>query len=374
MLDCDCERKKDRNWYIDTTRDHLADDIPGLYRCNTINIWDYITKVNRESARFFNFLHAPCKNSHVLRPSYKMCSLDIWDFYLSETLETGCPYDLDIALAEHGEHLNDAELRQRNKCISAVYDDISLCLPDFFNEIVTVRIACFGDGCRTMPCHISRISPIRCNRRTANRGRSTGIKSRHLNERKHRYGVCMRAGSHLSMFRFQRLSIQDEAYKRVNSQPNYLQQPQRSLSSSISSSRTSSIYGSHTYESTQFSTPQICDTCDELIDTKKSPHGLTRSPCSSPFRAPCILPEGIRALQCRDCANVCHEKCRSAASCKPCRRVGVTGTSDSQIVVNSSRFETGSVTGTARAPVATLGILLTCIICRHYRRSFGESG
>ena len=85
------------------------------------------------------------------------------------------------------------------------------------------------------------------------------------------------------MFRFQRLSIQDEAYKRVNSQSNYLQQPQRSLSSSISSSRTSSIYGSHTYESTQFSTPQICDTCDELIDTKKSPHGLTRSSCSSPF-------------------------------------------------------------------------------------------
>lgn len=80
-----------------------------------------------------------------------MCSLDIWDFYLSETLETGCPYDLDIALAEHGEHLNDAELRQRNKCISAVYDDISLCLPDFFNEIVTVGTGRIADRCRTMP-------------------------------------------------------------------------------------------------------------------------------------------------------------------------------------------------------------------------------
>ena len=66
-----------------------------------------------------------------------MYSLDVWDFYLSETLETGCPYDLDIATAEHDEHLNDAELRQRSKCISAVYDDISLCLPNFFNEIVS---------------------------------------------------------------------------------------------------------------------------------------------------------------------------------------------------------------------------------------------
>jgi hypothetical protein len=59
----------------------------------------------------------------------------------------------------------------------------------------------------------------------------------------------------------------------MNSQQNYLQ-PQRSLSSSISSSRTSSIYGSHTYESIQFSTPQICDACDELIDSKKSLNGL----------------------------------------------------------------------------------------------------
>jgi myotubularin-related protein 5/13 len=157
MLDCDCERKKDRNWYVDTTRDPLTDDISGkfssfcltpekflpislgLYRCNTINIWDYITKVNRECSRFYNFLYSPSNDNCVLRPSYKMYSLDIWNFYLSETLETGCPYDLDVALAEHDEHLNDAELRQRSKCISAVYDDISICLPDFFNEIVSVR-------------------------------------------------------------------------------------------------------------------------------------------------------------------------------------------------------------------------------------------
>lgn len=29
MLDCDCERKKDRNWYVDTTRDSLTDDTTG---------------------------------------------------------------------------------------------------------------------------------------------------------------------------------------------------------------------------------------------------------------------------------------------------------------------------------------------------------
>ncbi|CAF4642653.1 unnamed protein product, partial [Rotaria sp. Silwood2] len=86
------------------------------------------------------------------------------------------------------------------------------------------------------------------------------------------------------------------------------------------------MYGSHAYEFKQFTTSQICDVCDELIDSKKSPN------------------EGIRALQCRDFLNVCHEKCRPIASYKSCQRIGVSGSSDSQIVVNSTRFEKGSVT------------------------------
>ena len=139
----------------------------------------------------------------------------------------------------------------------------------------------------------------------------------------------------------------------MNNQKNYFHS-QRSLSSSISSSRTSSIYGSHIYELTQFSTPQICDICDELIDSKRPLNGLNRNYnyilckknffCFFCFRLFLII-EGIRALQCRDCASVCHERCRSIASCKPCRRIGVSGSSDSQFVVNSTRFETGSVTG-----------------------------
>jgi hypothetical protein len=31
MLDCDCERKKDRNWYVDTARDPSTDDISGKF-------------------------------------------------------------------------------------------------------------------------------------------------------------------------------------------------------------------------------------------------------------------------------------------------------------------------------------------------------
>ena len=70
--------------------------------------------------------------------------------------------------------------------------------------------------------------------------------------------------------------MQDEAFRQMNSQKNYFH-PERSFSSSISSSRTSSIYGSHIYELTQFSTRQICDICDKLIDSKKPLNGLNRN-------------------------------------------------------------------------------------------------
>ncbi|CAF5050965.1 unnamed protein product, partial [Rotaria sp. Silwood1] len=81
--------------------------------------------------------------------------------------------------------------------------------------------------------------------------------------------------------------------------------PQRSLSSSL----ISSMYGSHVYEFKQFITSQICDACDELLNSAKSPN------------------EGIRALQRRDCSNVCRQKCR---------RIGISESSDFQIVVDST--------------------------------------
>jgi hypothetical protein len=48
MLDCDCERKKDRNWYVDTTRDPLADDISGMFN-SFINLLKF-------SFLFFRFI------------------------------------------------------------------------------------------------------------------------------------------------------------------------------------------------------------------------------------------------------------------------------------------------------------------------------
>lgn len=39
MLDCDCERKKDRNWYVDTTRDSLSDDPTGECFFNKVKLF-----------------------------------------------------------------------------------------------------------------------------------------------------------------------------------------------------------------------------------------------------------------------------------------------------------------------------------------------
>ncbi|CAF3038370.1 unnamed protein product, partial [Rotaria sp. Silwood2] len=113
----------------------------------------------------------------------------------------------------HDKHLNDAELLQRSKSISAVYDDISLCLPDFFNEIEMSKTLSHTNG-QSWKTYGGKIE------------KPEREKAQHL-------------------------SVQDETYKRRNSQQNYFQ-PQRSLSSS----RTSSIYGSDTYELIQISIQQ----------------------------------------------------------------------------------------------------------------------
>ena len=53
MLDCDCERKKDRNWYVDTTRDSLTDDTTGKLSSLYVNfVIDKLQK--RFSSRFIS--------------------------------------------------------------------------------------------------------------------------------------------------------------------------------------------------------------------------------------------------------------------------------------------------------------------------------
>jgi hypothetical protein len=39
MLDCDCEREKDQNCYVDTTCESLTDDIDCLWNNNDIYVW-----------------------------------------------------------------------------------------------------------------------------------------------------------------------------------------------------------------------------------------------------------------------------------------------------------------------------------------------
>ncbi len=86
--------KKDRDWYVDT-RDISSIFISfiisnklscffsvGLYCRDTINIWDYVTQVKRESSRFYNFLYPPSNESYFLRPSFKMYSLDICEIFI----------------------------------------------------------------------------------------------------------------------------------------------------------------------------------------------------------------------------------------------------------------------------------------------------
>ena len=60
------------------------------------SVFDYIEKQHARLPIFFNFLYSPNAENSVLRPSYNLPSLDIWNYYIEEELGHGPAYDLEI--------------------------------------------------------------------------------------------------------------------------------------------------------------------------------------------------------------------------------------------------------------------------------------
>ncbi|CAH1786112.1 unnamed protein product [Owenia fusiformis] len=64
------------------------------------SIWDYIEKFHRRSPIFFNFEYTELENHVVLRPFSNISNLRIWDYFVSESLDHGPSYDIEIVAKE----------------------------------------------------------------------------------------------------------------------------------------------------------------------------------------------------------------------------------------------------------------------------------
>ncbi|XP_055899918.1 myotubularin-related protein 13-like isoform X1 [Biomphalaria glabrata] len=98
------------------------------------SLWDHLEKLNKQTPIFFNFAYAMEEQDPVLRPYSNVSKLRVWDFYITEDLHRGTPYDLDIDESEIlGEDIEaDTGGAPRRRVLNGCYHSVFLQQPDFF--------------------------------------------------------------------------------------------------------------------------------------------------------------------------------------------------------------------------------------------------
>ncbi|CAG9782497.1 unnamed protein product [Diatraea saccharalis] len=93
------------------------------------SMFDYIDRHHQKAPIFYNFLYTPDLDNPVLRPVSALNCLEVWQYYVSEELSHGAPYDLDT--------LTPPELADiQRRLVTAGYDSVARCMPDAFSGLL----------------------------------------------------------------------------------------------------------------------------------------------------------------------------------------------------------------------------------------------
>ncbi|XP_039747525.1 myotubularin-related protein 5 isoform X2 [Pararge aegeria] len=95
----------------------------------SLGLFEYIERLHQRSPLFYNLLYTPDLDNPVLRPVSAVSSLEIWEYYVSEEMAHGVPYEPDLWLDER------TQPTQR-RLVVAGYDSISRCMPDAFTGLL----------------------------------------------------------------------------------------------------------------------------------------------------------------------------------------------------------------------------------------------
>lgn len=105
-----------------------------------ISVFDYIEKLHTRTSMFFNFMYTPDFEHPVLRPQSMLPNLDLWQYYTSEELAHGAPYDPEIIQMDnmHEEEMQAADgLRtSERKMITLGYHKVERYIPDAFTYLL----------------------------------------------------------------------------------------------------------------------------------------------------------------------------------------------------------------------------------------------
>ncbi|XP_012944799.1 myotubularin-related protein 13 isoform X2 [Aplysia californica] len=170
MLDSELERVE-AGWLLEERRPSLGSDsrsedstdhhaklhLPGLtdhrqgmsdhrhVPCGA-SLWAHIDKQSKLSPAFFNVAYAVEEQEPILRPYSNVSNLKIWDFYVTEDLSRGTPYDIDIEETDGLREELEAEAMgvTRRQTLNACYHNIERVQPNcFWSKIEELhRIEC----------------------------------------------------------------------------------------------------------------------------------------------------------------------------------------------------------------------------------------
>ncbi|XP_028170103.1 myotubularin-related protein 13 [Ostrinia furnacalis] len=96
------------------------------------SLFDYIDKQHQKSPVFYNFLYTPDLDNPVLRPVSAINCLEVWQYYVSEELSHGAPYDLE-ALTPTTPDIGEP---QQRRLVTAGYDSTWRSMPDAFSGLL----------------------------------------------------------------------------------------------------------------------------------------------------------------------------------------------------------------------------------------------
>ncbi|XP_023930025.1 myotubularin-related protein 13 isoform X2 [Lingula anatina] len=102
------------------------------------SVWDYIDKHHRRSPVFYNFSYVSMDGTNVLRPYSGIASLELWDYYLTEDLSHGPPYDfetmyMDKKQNEEIEAIDGPLAPSSRRIVNGCYDTIWHLEPECFS-------------------------------------------------------------------------------------------------------------------------------------------------------------------------------------------------------------------------------------------------
>ncbi|XP_021368098.1 myotubularin-related protein 13-like [Mizuhopecten yessoensis] len=267
-----------------------------------MSVWDYIDKHHRKSSIFWNFYYSPHDQEVVLRPYSNMSNLCVWEYYLTEDLAHGPPYEVEVTQREiqlNEEEAAESSGQRTRKVVNGCYDNIRIQQPDAFTWQLQEMYKIESD-LGLLPQKWKNVwdKIERPNRETIHRNASFNTQM----VRSHGRSIHKRSTLEILV----KGKMLGEAAKMF-SQP-------------------------HRFEKYTYTTPVYCDYCSQVL------WGLLKT-----------------GMHCADCGYNCHEKCVNNVP-KNCTKLKIVDDSNSSSNVSrAGGSESGSVTGVTTVPSSTPG-------------------